>query len=234
MAASKGRGLSDNLGFTAGALLLGGPLVAHFRVVPAIVGFLLFALGGLLGLVLTLIALVRLARGGGFGAGRGVALVAAGVFVLAALRGRGAPRINDFTTDLADPPAFRHAKSLGPNAGRDLSYPAAFADVQRTCCAELQPGHVKRKASEAFPAAKRVAEQMSGWEITEADPASGTIEAIAVTPLFRFQDDIVIRLRDEAGGCRIDMRSKSRDGQGDIGANATRIRTYIAAVEAAG
>jgi uncharacterized protein (DUF1499 family) len=41
----------------------------------------------------------------------------------------------------------------------------------------------------------------------------------------------VIRVRPQAdGSSRVDMRSKSRDGQGDMGVNAQRIRDYIAAV----
>ena len=44
--------------------------------------------------------------------------------------------------------------------------------------------------------------------------------------MFHFVDDISVRIRPAAGGSRIDIRSKSRDGQGDIGANAARIRTF--------
>jgi len=42
------------------------------------------------------------------------------------------------------------------------------------------------------------------------------------------QDDIVVRIRAEgASGSRIDIRSKSRVGQSDFGANARRIRAFI-------
>jgi len=37
---------------------------------------------------------------------------------------------------------------------------------------------------------------------------------------------------DGPSECHVDMRSKSRDGRGDMGTNANRIRTFIAAVEA--
>jgi uncharacterized protein (DUF1499 family) len=87
--------------------------------------------------------------------------------------------------------------------------------------------------AEAFARARRVAESMPAWTITAADAANGTIEAVATTRLFGFQDDIAIRVRpDGAGASRVDVRSKSRDGQGDLGANAARIRAYVSTLEA--
>ncbi|TMA41924.1 MAG: DUF1499 domain-containing protein, partial [Deltaproteobacteria bacterium] len=66
------------------------------------------------------------------------------------------------------------------------------------------------------------------------DGASGTIEAVATTRVFGFQDDIAIRVRaDGSAASRVDVRSKSRDGKGDLGANAARIRAYVMALEAA-
>jgi uncharacterized protein (DUF1499 family) len=58
------------------------------------------------------------------------------------------------------------------------------------------------------------------------------IEAVATSRLFHFRDDIAIRVRaDGGGGSRVDMRSKSRVGQGDLGVNAARIRAYMAELE---
>jgi uncharacterized protein (DUF1499 family) len=148
-----------------------------------------------------------------------------------AARGAGAPRINDFTTDPADPPAFRHAATLPANAGRDLGYPPSFASVQQTCCADLRPARLRVAPAEAFGRARTAAERMPAWTITHADPEAGTIEAVATSRLFHFQDDIVIRVRPDGGGSRVDVRSKSRDGQGDFGANAARIRAYVAELE---
>jgi uncharacterized protein (DUF1499 family) len=145
------------------------------------------------------------------------------------------PAINDFTTDVSDPPAFRHAGSLPANAGRDLSYPASFAALQQSCCADLRPARLAVGPDEGFARARRAAETMPAWTITRAEPETGTIEAVATTRVFGFQDDIAIRVRpDGAGKSRVDMRSKSRDGRGDIGANAARIRAYVAAVETGG
>jgi uncharacterized protein (DUF1499 family) len=42
---------------------------------------------------------------------------------------------------------------------------------------------------------------------------------------------VVIRLREDNGGVRVDMRSASRVGRSDVGANAARIRAYLDALE---
>jgi len=39
-------------------------------------------------------------------------------------------------------------------------------------------------------------------------------------------DDISVRVRESGGGAVVDIRSKSRDGKGDMGANAARIRAF--------
>ncbi len=209
-----------------------GPLLAWLRLVPALAGFASFALGGIVATVVGLASVVQVVRGRAFGRGSAVALVAGGLFLILAVRRAGVPAINDFTTDPADPPAFHHAALIPANTGRDMSYPPAFASVQRACCADLHPAKVKASKEEAVARARRVADQMPSWRVTAADPTSGTIEAVATSRLFGFQDDIVIRVRQEPDGTsRIDMRSKSRDGKGDLGVNAARIRAFVAAVE---
>ena len=55
-------------------------------------------------------------------------------------------------------------------------------------------------------------------------------EAAVTSPTFLFVDDIVVRVRPEGDGSRIDVRSKSRDGKGDLGMNAKRIRAFARSV----
>ena len=127
------------LGLVAVAAMILGPLLAWLRLVPAMGGFVPFALGGVVALVVAVASVVQGLRGRGLTAGGALALVASVVFVGAAMHGGGVPLINDYTTDLRDPPAFRHAGTLPANAGRDLAYPPAFAPIQQACCADLQP-----------------------------------------------------------------------------------------------
>jgi uncharacterized protein (DUF1499 family) len=227
------RGPRNTIGLIAGALFIIGPALAGLRMVPGLVGFGLFALGGLVALVVGLVSVVQAVRGRGLGRGGAFALGVGVVFFALASRGFGLPRINDFTTDPNDPPAFTHVATMSPNAGRNMGYPSGFAEIQRACCADLRPLRLGVGAPEAFTRAERVARGMPSWEVVWTDPASGMIEAVATSRLFGFHDDIVIRVRPEADGAsRIDMRSKSRDGQGDFGVNAARIRAYVATVEA--
>jgi uncharacterized protein (DUF1499 family) len=230
-----GRSVLATLGLIAGVLFVVGPALAWLRIVPAIVGFVLFSLGGIVALVVAVASVVQALRGRGIRPGGAVAIFAGLAFVVIAARGRGGPMINDFTTDVTDPPAFGNAAKLPRNQGRDMAYPPAFAPMQQACCADLHPARVPLGARETFVRVQTVARGMPGWTITAADPDAGTFEAIAVTPLFGFQDDIVIRVRpDGDGSSRVDIRSKSRDGKGDMGTNAARIRTFVREVEAAG
>ena len=217
------------------ALFILGPLLAWLRWVPALAGFVTFALGGLLALVVAIIAAIRALRGRGFGRG-GVlaAAVAALVFVWSAVSGGRGPMINDFTTDPANPPVFKQAASEPANTGRDLSYPAGFAEQQRTCCADLVPMQLAVPPGEAFVQVESVATGMPAWRITRRDPAAGELEAVVTSAVFGFQDDVVLRVRPDpaSGGSRVDMRSKSRDGKGDRGVNAARIRAFRDAMTA--
>ena len=221
------------LGLVAAVAFLLGPALAWLRVVPPLAGFLVFALGGLVALVVALASIVQAVRGRGLTPGAVAALVVAAVFVFAASRGAGVPRINDYTTDVADPPVFKHAATLPANAGRDLGYPPAFVAEQRQCCADLAPMKLTISPSDAFVRARHVAELMPSWTVTSANPQARTIEAVSESALFHIKDDVVIRVRPDDGGGRIDMRSKSRDGKGDFGVNAARIRAFAAALGAA-
>ena len=66
--------------------------------------------------------------------------------------------------------------------------------------------------------------QALGFQVHALDLDAGRIEASDSTWIFGFVDDVVVRVRPAPGGSRLDIRSKSRDGKGDLGANAARIR----------
>lgn len=128
------------------------------------------------------------------------------------------PSINDISTDLADPPSFVTA-DLPP-------YPPEFADRQRRGYPEVGPLLLDAPPDTVFEKARDAAIDL-GWRIRAAEPGDGRIEAVATTPLLRFKDDVVVRLRAEKNGTRVDMRSRSRTGNHDLGTNAKRIRTFF-------
>jgi uncharacterized protein (DUF1499 family) len=203
--------------------------LAHAGILPALGGFGLFVLGGLLGIIAAVLGIVQLARGGGAGAGLAVGAVLAITFLIVAAGGRNVPRINDITTDTANPPQFVAAGSLPANQGRDMTYPGAgFAEQQRAGYPDLAPLQVAAPPDEVFKRVEAAARQMPTWQITRSDAAGHTLEGVDTTRLFRFQDDFVIAVRPQGSGSVVHMRSKSRDGKGDIGANAARIKAFFA------
>lgn len=228
----------------AGALALVGLAFGHFGIVSPMAGFQTFLagalLGGLFSVVLSLVGLF-LSRGGRDVIGRNRALIGLAmglgllIIVLAAgLTGGSAPPINDISTDLEDPPSFAEASvvsdSSGRDAGRDMSYPAEFKPIVREGYPDLAPLHLSTSPAEAFAKAVASAESM-GWEIVARDPARGRFDAQDVSSLFRFVDDITVRIQPDGSGARIDMLSKSRDGRSDMGANAKRIDAFFSALK---
>jgi uncharacterized protein (DUF1499 family) len=71
--------------------------------------------------------------------------------------------------------------------------------------------------------------------VVAIDEPGLTIHIEAHTFLFRFVDDVVVRLRrvPEGEDVLADVRSRSRVGRGDLGANARRIRDYLADLQTA-
>lgn len=132
------------------------------------------------------------------------------------------PYINDVTTDTERVPEFA---TLRPSP----EYQRHFAELQRIGYPELRALELPAPPGQAFARALAAARAM-GWEITAADEKSGTIEAVATTRWFGFKDDVVIRVAAARGGSRIDVRSRSRVGRSDLGANANRIRDFLTTV----
>lgn len=160
------------------------------------------------------------------------------------------PPIHDISTDWQDPPAFseavRAARAATPDVnGLDYAAkrvpdnprfgPAAgrlSVELQREAYPDLAPIRLSRDQGAAFEAARTAAERL-GWRIVRADGRAGVIEAEAETFWFGFIDDVAIRVRPTDDGAVIDVRSVSRVGVSDLGANARRIRAFRAELQGA-
>jgi uncharacterized protein (DUF1499 family) len=210
-----------------------GPVLIHAGAVAPLFGFqAFFGLGLLLGLVALVLApfALRATRAGSGRSGRELAwlgfacgAVLVGVLLVSARPGMDVPPINDITTNLEDPPAFA---SDPAQRGRDMSYPAEFAAQVKAAYPDLATLRVSSDPARALALAEETARAL-GWEIVSVDPGAGTLLARQTTRIFRFVDDVVVRVRPgEGGGAVVDLRSKSRDGRGDLGANAARIRAF--------
>jgi uncharacterized protein (DUF1499 family) len=155
------------------------------------------------------------------------------VFPLNAYRkARTAPPIHDITTDTANPPQFAAILPLRANAENPSQYGGPEVAAQQIkAYPDIAPAHLNLPAAQAFDRALAASRDM-GWEIVAANPAQGRIEATATTFWFGFKDDVVVRVTTEENGSRVDIRSVSRVGRGDVGTNAKRIRNFLTRLEA--
>ena len=206
-------------------------------------GFRMLALGALLGLSASLLALAAL---GYWWFRRRQLLLAVGAvglmlglpaFILPVQtlqQAQRLPRINDISTDTEHPPPFVAVVPLRAGAPNRAAYAGAeVAAQQRAAYPDLGPMRFAGPPGPVYDAALAAAREM-GWEIVASHPGEGRVEATAVTFLFGFKDDVVVRVRPDGVGTRLDIRSKSRVGRSDIGTNARRIRRYLNILQEAG
>ena len=220
----------------AGAVAVAGaPLGHRVGLVPLVPAFLALLAGVLLSFVVLPVALTIVARDRRALADRRpiiaaalIAAVTAGGPVLVVVSALRLPAIHDITTDLADPPRFEAVVALRADVPNPLEYggPAA-AEAQREAYPDLETLALSHTLDQVVDWALEVTQQV-GWEIVAVDRAAGRIEATDTTLWFGFKDDIVVRVRPATGGARVDVRSVSRVGVGDLGANAARIRVFLA------
>lgn len=136
------------------------------------------------------------------------------------------PMTNDVTTDRADPPVFEHvAADRAPDANL-LVYTEEEARVQAEGYPDLVSIRASAGAHESFGRAVDVARAL-GWDVVSENAGTGLIEATATTFWFGFHDDVAIRVRREDTETVVDLRSASRVGLHDLGANAKRIRAFV-------
>lgn len=230
---SRVAGAARLVGFAALAFFAGAPTLIQLRILGPGTGWRIFMLSWLLALVALVLGSVGFwltrparARAGRERAGTG-AICGVTILAILAVSGAGAfslPVINDITTNPDDPPVFVAALELEGNAGRDMSYPGdSFAVQQRIAYPDLVSIELDLSPDDALTRIEAAAGEL-GWETTFIDRPAGVIEFTRTSGIFLFVDDIAVRVRVAGPGSLVDVRSKSRLGQGDLGANAAHIR----------
>jgi uncharacterized protein (DUF1499 family) len=196
-------------------------------------GLLVYALACLLSAALLALSVILTLLPSLRGPQRGSLLQAAllalpgSVLLATLLAGRGDyPPIHDISTDLEQPPNFSHAPSLRGSDANPLTVKPETLAVQREAYPDIRPLKTPLPTEAAYRRALETARAL-GWEVVYEAPRDGEIEAVVTTPIMGFRDDVMIRLRAADGGTRVDLRSVSRVGLGDLGANAERIRAFI-------
>jgi len=204
---------------------LGGMLLARWGVLPPRAGVALFALGGVLGMAAIGLSIAVLFMNKGHGVAM-VGMLGALPFIAllgVTLNALQYPAISDIATDLDNPP--RIAGETEPPPLEAEAIRTAYPRVVTLTCA-LAPDTAYAQALSLARAPRW------NWSITAEDAAGRTFQGVAVSSIFHFEDDFTVRVTSGGdGGSRIDMRSKSRVGKSDLGANARRIRRYFEALE---
>jgi hypothetical protein len=234
---------------------LAAALGTHFGIwtykvgLPLILPAIAIGLAALVaGIVWVITALVRNSSAG---ARYGVIGLLGALVVLAAplngLRlGLTSPPIHDISTDIEYAPAFKAVLPLRQGAANGPEYDGpkqvTLPGGHTTTVAALQKKYYGdvvawvgfTKPDKLFWRALNVANRM-GWHVVAFDPKEGRIEATSTSFWFGFTDDIVIRVKPAGKlGARLDIRSKSRVGLSDLGANAARIRSYLKTLKSMG
>lgn len=215
-----------------------GVLAQRFQWLPFKLAFGCFVLSLLAAAIIGLLAVLGIVVSclGGPGLDRILAAVIAGLGLLPLLiiaitvgKGLRVPAVHDISTDITQPVLFRHAPSLRSSDENPLTPPSPeLLRQQQDFYSELKPLIVTEPPAEAFRRSKLVAQSL-GWQLVWQAESDFQFEATSKTALFGFIDDIAVRVTEAKGSegfAKIDLRSVSRVGRSDLGANAARIRDF--------
>lgn len=217
-----------------------GFALLSLRVGPVLIGLAMAA--GIVGLALS--GLIKPRRGWRLSlfaiALPSLALMIAGSAVLKARR---APPIHDVSTDIDDPPRLsatiaaeralmRESNAVDLKSQRAPDNPTygeaagrLSTEIQQAAFPDIQPIAVGVPKPRALAAARAAARTL-GWSVDRVDEQAGIIEARARAFWYGATSDIVIRVTPVGPGAVIDVRSSSRTGAIDLGANAERVRAF--------
>jgi len=169
-----------------------------------------------------------------------VALLTMGAFIVMGGQAKKAPPIHDVATDWSDPMMFsdKVMQDRGPGAnpvapdGMIASGALAgrkVSDINAKTCPGAKPILLATAPSEAYATAKK-ALTADGLKIVTDDPTASRLEAVATSFWYDFKDDVLVRVKPQGAGSRIDIRSVSRVGVSDLGQNCKRVTRLAAAM----
>jgi len=209
---------------------------------PAALNLLTVSIGGLvLAIIVAVAGLVRIWFGGQIGAGQafaGIAIALIGLALPAYYLSQFflLPQLNDIETTPRQPMQFSQLASQRPaDANRIVEPDLTAAEIQETAYPDLRPMELERSATETFDIVHEAVKRI-GWTIVLNEPPGeqpGRIEASDRTMIMGYTDDVLVRVTGDDTHAFIDVRSVSRYGMHDLGANADRIRALFAEVKSA-
>jgi hypothetical protein len=190
----------------------------------------------IIALLLAFAAFVVIWRDGLMGIGYSLTAIGIALALLAypsylALASYRLPWIYDITTDPIDPPRFEALARVRPRDANPVIYAGlSAAEQQRNAYPEIESLEQEATPLASYDATLAIVTKRK-WNIVARRPPErgreGRIEAVARTAIMGLREDVVIRVRADGQGSRIDVRSSSRYGTFDFGSNAARVRILI-------
>lgn len=150
---------------------------------------------------------------------------------------RDYPMLSDITTDFeAPPPLTFAARARGPG-NNPVAYNPRWIERQQDAYADIRPISIPRSSEEAYALVVDAVKRLKMELVREdpPDPEAGTpgvVEAVDRTLIMGFLDDVAIRVTGGEEASRVDIRSASRFGRGDMGRNAERVRALATEIQA--
>ena len=143
------------------------------------------------------------------------------------------PAIHDITTDTKFVPQFVALVEIrnADGASNPVTYDPAIAEQQLKAYPRVKPSYYDLPYAEVFKAAKATIQEM-GLEVVAIDDAAGRIEATHTSMWWGYKDDVVVKVNRFTSPIEVNIRSKSRVGRSDLGANAKRIETFLDKLDA--
>jgi uncharacterized protein (DUF1499 family) len=231
--------------FAVAVVILGIGIVQAgiLEIIPSLAAFAGGLLLAAIAILLAFGAFVVIWREGLAGFGMAFTALLVGVAILAypawfGVKAYRLPAIYDITTDPIDPPRFEQIARLRPREANPIVYAGLrAAELQKAAYPNVEPLIVSSTPQVAYDAAFAIITKRK-WRIVDARPPiagrrDGRIEAVARTLILGFRDDVVVRVRADPDGARVDIRSTSRYGRHDFGTNASRIVALSEAIDEA-
>ena len=181
-----------------------------------------------------------------------VLAVLAPAAVLAGMNGlktrAGNNPVHDVSTDVDEPPMPSAAllRARGPDANPIERAPRMevrkgrpevenWADdrvlrISADICPQARPVVLPDAPAEAEARVERALTE-AGLQLRPGDEL-GRVEATHTSSWYEFKDDVIARIQPEGRGSRVDLRSISRVGGSDLGANCARVTRIVEALSA--
>jgi uncharacterized protein (DUF1499 family) len=108
-----------------------------------------------------------------------------------------------------------------------MAYDHSFAPIQKGAYPTIGTRTARCRRIRLSNAYAIALEHLPNMRVTYSIVKEGRIEAISVSRIFRFVDDVVVRIRPVAEGSVIDVRSRSRVGKAISASTRQRIENLL-------